>query len=131
MTHGTFTDWQERVEVFKRVADILASYSFDGDKGLCTDLGKHEANPVQTIYFFEQSMENFCDCYDWHDGTSTTIMAPSEIEREIFGAMAGCSKFKLLEDSNGFVYGEWINDAQAAHIDKNYQQFMDECGSQD
>jgi len=109
---GTFQDWQQRSEVFQTIAMLLASHGFEGDKGLCTDLGKHEDNPMQTLYFNEAILNGDGEVI----GEGQHIVDATLVEQDIFGAMDGCTQFLVTEDDNGFVYGEWIWPARAEKL---------------
>lgn len=110
---GTFADWQARVDVFKRIAIILENHSFDGDKGLCTDIGKYENDGVATLYFHQAELDG--DLGEYTDSRHT-IYKGSQVELDIFGAMAGKTHFELSTDNNGFMFGQWIDEARCDKI---------------
>lgn len=117
---GTFGDWAERLEVMTAVASLISQYEWDTEKGLVTSPGRHENNTVQTLYFWEKAANREGETVGVY-----TILVPTAVEREIFGAMPGMFFFAVSEDDNGFVYGEWINAVRRKSLVDFYEAHKD------
>lgn len=117
---GTFEDWQERLEVIKACADIIEYHSFDGDKGLCTDFGKQEGNPIQTIYFYNQVMGGDHGKLEitYADGSWLNVLRPSFVECDIFGNLPGHFLFEVSGDAQGLIFGQWVDEERLTYLEK-------------
>jgi len=133
LRRGTFPYQQRQVEIARELASILEAYSFDGDKGLCTDAGKHESNNLAAIYFSNQAM----DCHsfefenDCEDGSFLCIMKADPVECDMLGDLLGAGLYQVSQDSNGFLYGQWVKPDRLAYLLKEQELLEAELGGED